>query len=223
MTNQTKKGAVSMDLITANRLQQLRKMNGYSQDVLAEKLGVSRQAVSKWERAESSPDTDNLISLAKLYGLTLDDLLNTSQDVIKIKAKPQEKDFKGKVKSILSKANDFGIYPKVASAMLKFPFFLLIPILYVIVSLITDLWHPLWLMFLTIPIYYRIAIACKANSKKVFLLLFPIPEILVTAYLIIGVCFGIWHPSWIMFLILPIYYLWLLWYWILFSIKKFKE
>ena len=83
-----------MDLITANRLQQLRKMNGYSQDVLAEKLGVSRQAVSKWERAESSPDTDNLISLAKLYGLTLDDLLNTSQDVIKIKAKPQEKDFR---------------------------------------------------------------------------------------------------------------------------------
>ena len=37
-----------MDLMTANRLQQLRKANGYSQDVLAEKLGISRQAVSKW-------------------------------------------------------------------------------------------------------------------------------------------------------------------------------
>ena len=47
-----------MDLKTANRLQQLRKENGYSQDALAEKLGLSRQAISKWERGESSPDTD---------------------------------------------------------------------------------------------------------------------------------------------------------------------
>ena len=46
-----------MDLKTANRLQQLRKENGYSQDALAEKLGLSRQAISKWERGESSPDT----------------------------------------------------------------------------------------------------------------------------------------------------------------------
>ena len=44
-----------MDLKTANRLQQLRKENGYSQDALAEKLGLSRQAISKWERGESSP------------------------------------------------------------------------------------------------------------------------------------------------------------------------
>ena len=56
-----------MDLKTANRLQQLRKENGYSQDALAEKLGLSRQAISKWERGESSPDTDNLIALAELY------------------------------------------------------------------------------------------------------------------------------------------------------------
>ena len=43
-----------MDLKTANRLLELRKEHGYSQDALAEKIGVSRQAVSKWERAESS-------------------------------------------------------------------------------------------------------------------------------------------------------------------------
>lgn len=195
-----------MDLITANRLQQLRKLNGYSQDVLAEKLGVSRQAVSKWERAESSPDTDNLISLAKLYGLTLDDLLNTSQDVVKINPAPQKKDFKGKVKSILSKANDFGIYPKTALGMLKFPFVLLVPILYLAISFPTKLWHPMWIIFLAIPIYYRVAIACKANSKKVFLLLLPVPEILVTIFLIIGTVFGAWAYAWIIFLIIPFYY-----------------
>lgn len=52
-----------------------RKHAGYTQESLAEKLGVSRQAVSKWERSESSPDTDNLIALAQLYGVSLDELL----------------------------------------------------------------------------------------------------------------------------------------------------
>jgi transcriptional regulator with XRE-family HTH domain len=64
-----------MTLETANRLYELRKKNNLSQEELAEKLGVSRQAVSKWERSEASPDTDNLIALAKIYGLTLDELV----------------------------------------------------------------------------------------------------------------------------------------------------
>lgn len=64
-----------MDITTANRLYELRKQHGYSQDELAEMLNVSRQAVSKWERSESSPDTDNLIALAKLYRISLDNLL----------------------------------------------------------------------------------------------------------------------------------------------------
>ena len=42
-----------------------------TQEFVAESIGVSRQAVSKWERAESSPDTDNLLALARLYGLSL--------------------------------------------------------------------------------------------------------------------------------------------------------
>lgn len=60
---------------------ELRKRRGYSQEELGEKIGVSRQAVSKWERAESSPDIDNLISLAKLYGITIDELLDTEKPV----------------------------------------------------------------------------------------------------------------------------------------------
>ena len=59
----------------------LRGGRGLSQEELAGKVGVSRQAVSKWERAESSPDTENLISLAKLYGVSLDELLNPSDEI----------------------------------------------------------------------------------------------------------------------------------------------
>lgn len=64
-----------MNIETANRLLQYRKQAGFSQEELAEKIGVSRQAVSKWERSEASPDTDNLVTLAELYGVSLDELL----------------------------------------------------------------------------------------------------------------------------------------------------
>ena len=64
-----------MGLAMAQRLVDRRKAAGLSQEALAAQLGVSRQAVSKWERSESSPDTDNLIALAALYGVSLDELL----------------------------------------------------------------------------------------------------------------------------------------------------
>ena len=70
-----------MNIEIANKLVELRKKNGYSQEELAAKLGLSRQAISKWERAEASPDTDNLICLAKLYGVSLDELLKNDDDV----------------------------------------------------------------------------------------------------------------------------------------------
>ena len=66
----------NMNIETANRLIEYRKKNNLSQDQVAEKIGVSRQAVSKWERAEASPDTDNLIMLSKIYNVSLDELIN---------------------------------------------------------------------------------------------------------------------------------------------------
>lgn len=70
-----------MNIEIANRLVNLRKSNNLSQEALAEKLGISRQAVSKWERAEASPDTDNLILLARIYGVSLDELLKTEDEI----------------------------------------------------------------------------------------------------------------------------------------------
>ena len=73
-------GGKGMNLEIATRLVGLRKANKLSQEALAEKLGISRQAVSKWERAEASPDTDNLIALAKLYHVSLDELLKINEE-----------------------------------------------------------------------------------------------------------------------------------------------
>ena len=82
-----------MNIEIANRLVQLRKQHGYSQEELAAKLGLSRQAVSKWERAEASPDTDNLIMLARLYNVSLDELLKTEEDIpIPEKEEPKQEE-----------------------------------------------------------------------------------------------------------------------------------
>ena len=70
-----------MNIEIANRLVNLRKQSGLSQEQLAEKIGVSRQAVSKWERSEASPDTDNIILLARLYNISLDELLSTEDEI----------------------------------------------------------------------------------------------------------------------------------------------
>lgn len=196
-----------MDIMTANRLQQLRKENGYSQEVLAEKLGISRQSVSKWERAESSPEIDNLMALSKIYGLTIDELLDVSGDKVIVKnTGKKEHDFKGKMKSLLSKANDFGIYPEAAKKLLIFPFPIIVAFLYVALSMAFKIWHPLWIIFMTIPIYYRFAIACKANNKKVFALLIPVPEMVVTVYLLLGISVGVWGYASLLFLIIPLFY-----------------
>ncbi len=55
-----------------------RKKSGLTQEEVAEKLGVTRQAVAKWERGETSPDVEFCIMLAELYGTTVDALLCNS-------------------------------------------------------------------------------------------------------------------------------------------------
>lgn len=55
----------------------LRNINGYSQEELAEKIGISRQAYAKWENGTTVPDIEKCRRLAELYGVTLDSLVKT--------------------------------------------------------------------------------------------------------------------------------------------------
>ena len=97
-----------MNIEIANRLVELRKKSGLSQEELASKLGLSRQAVSKWERAEASPDTDNLIVLAQIYHVSLDDLLSTDTPVDEIvqDVKDQQEEKKEEPKAVESEKDD---------------------------------------------------------------------------------------------------------------------
>lgn len=79
-------------------LKELRKAHRYTQEEVAEKISVSRQAVAKWENGETVPDINNCIALAELYGVTLDDLVNHSKQKNGIGIQPEGKHVFGTVK-----------------------------------------------------------------------------------------------------------------------------
>lgn len=314
-----------MNIEIANRLVKMRKAHGYSQEELAEKLGLSRQAVSKWERAESSPDTDNLIMLSRLYGVSLDELLSTEDEIPEpepeVSASPSEgrdsvhvsfinginvtdddgshvhigwdgihvddkkdgerinigadeaevvdddpewinsyikdievdddgvtftqngerrhhdwnrvkdgkKSFVQKVRSektgkwrttIVSEnghkvvldtnnepsddvisSNGVTVSKSFSSS---FPYAVLVTGAFLLLGFLKQWWHPAWVLFLTIPIYYSIENAIR--RKKISALDVIVPIVVTGAYVALGMIYNIWHPLWLMLLAIPVYF-----------------
>ncbi|EEL35105.1 MULTISPECIES: helix-turn-helix domain-containing protein [Bacillus cereus group] len=85
------------------QLKKLRESKEFSQEDVAKKIGVTRQAVYKWENDKSYPDIDNLILLSEMYNVTLDELIKGNQSFKeKIHIDEEEADFE--------KENEFGFY-----------------------------------------------------------------------------------------------------------------
>lgn len=62
------------------KLQLLRKQNGYSQEQLADKIGIARQTISKWENGQAVPELNGLILLSELYGVTIDRMVKEDDE-----------------------------------------------------------------------------------------------------------------------------------------------
>jgi AbrB family looped-hinge helix DNA binding protein len=75
----------------------LRKLHHYTQEDIAAKLGVSRQAVAKWETGETTPDILNCTALAQLYSVSLDDLVQYNEAKTGLPVPPQGKHLFGTV------------------------------------------------------------------------------------------------------------------------------
>ncbi len=90
-------------MIFADKLIDLRKKNGWSQEELADKMDVSRQSVSKWESAQAVPSIDKILQLSQLFGVSTDYLLKDDMEVVE----PIETDDTPLRKVTVEKANAF--------------------------------------------------------------------------------------------------------------------
>lgn len=110
-------------MILADKLIMLRKKSGMSQEELAEKMDVSRQAVSKWEGAQSIPDLAKILQLSELYGVTTDYLLKDSIEAEEFIGKDTSDSVR---KVTLEEANEYISLRKTASVRIAIATFLCI-------------------------------------------------------------------------------------------------
>ena len=104
-------------MILADKIIDLRKKNGWSQEELAEKLGVSRQSISKWEGAQSVPDMNRILAMSDLFGVSTDYLLKDEIEADRPAAIPTDSDFEEPLRRVeMEEANDFLRTRIVASA-----------------------------------------------------------------------------------------------------------
>lgn len=167
-----------MNTEMANRLIELRKANNLSQEALAEKLNVSRQTVSEWERAEISPDMEQMILLAKLYQISVDELLKTEEEITPVKEPVATQEHQ--VDLLLG---------------------LLAVIIYLALGFCCHLWHPGWLVFLLVPVVSSVISAIRKKRADCF----AYPAFVLVIFLYIGCVKMLWHPTWLLFLTIPLY------------------
>jgi len=128
-------------MILADKIIRLRKKNGWSQEELADKMNVSRQAVSKWESAQSIPDLARILQLSSLFGVTTDYLL---KDEIEDEELTDNASSEAMVKRIsIEEANAYIEQRKKASWRIALATFLCIlsPITLIVLTALSELHH----------------------------------------------------------------------------------
>ena len=185
-----------MDKYFGDNLYNLRKAKGISQEELAEMLGVSRQAVSKWERNEAYPDTENLIAISKLFGVTIDGLIN-SGDLCTENTQDEGENTDGQ-ESILKLEIKRGLF---FAEIIPVP--IVITIVYLLLGFLTPRgWELGWTLYVLIPVYYTLVESIKKREMSSF----AYPVFLTFIFLLFGMHFQIWHPLWVIYLTIPVYY-----------------
>ena len=193
-----------METRIAYKLIELRQKNGFTQEVLAQKLDADIEIISSWEQANSIPDNNMLRRLSELYGVSFDEILTPPENIIQTEQIPIEETVLPAEEAVQERKGAF------KSFVAAYPVFVLI--FFLLAGFLFNLWDTAWLMFLTIPI---VSVLYKASGEGQYdasktlsrLLKFYYPGIVATVYLNIGVIFHLWHPTWILFLTIPLFYI----------------
>lgn len=227
-----------MNIEIANKLVKLRKQAGLSQEELADKLGLSRQAVSKWERAEASPDTDNLICLAKLYNVSLDDLLSTEDDPETIIKEQVKKDDEKKAEGVhiqedgvhvidddgsevIIKEGKVTVKGKEAERHLD-PVerrkrqiewaisgivWSLFIIAYLLLGFLLGMWGTMWILVFIPDIIMSVFRCVRKRRVREFNITFVVLFVFFLVNLVLFPELNLWHPMWVVFLAIPVFYI----------------
>ena len=127
-------------MILADKIIKLRKENGMSQEELSERLGVSRQAVSKWECNETVPDLQKIIQLSEMFYVTTDYLLKDYIESVDADAVHNAETVQSeKIGCTLA-------WWEITSA-----YWILMAALYLLVSFLTKAWHLTWIIWVASP------------------------------------------------------------------------
>ena len=102
-------------MILADKIVNLRKKAGWSQEELAEKMGVSRQSISKWEGAQSVPDMNRILKLSEVFCVSTDYLLRDDIEELQCLVNPSEEIENDKGETSLETANEYLEYCKKSS------------------------------------------------------------------------------------------------------------
>lgn len=203
-----------MSIKQGEYLKKLRTENNLSQEKLGEKLGLSRQSISKWEQGNAVPDIENIMKLAKLYNVSVDSIVNgeeeKKEEISKEKKIPEidinlaSESTKQKEKAYAEKGRKQE-KKKVHHTWVFYSYPVLMVILYAVLGVLFSPkgWYMGWIVFLTIPLFYTGVLAY--NKKKPVIFCYPVLMLII--YLLGGFFLKLWHPLWIIFLTIPIFYI----------------
>ena len=167
-------------MIDGNNIKHLRKRCNMTILELAKEMSVNSRTIERWENNDTEPTSDDIIKLCDIFGVDTRDLYE-DQNYQRSDDKP----------------NGFYEFYR------RFPYPIVIVAVYLFLGFNNGLWHPAWLLFLTIPLYYTIdCFFIPKKSNKAF----AFPVLITLIYLYLGCVNEIWHPTWLLFFTIPVYY-----------------
>ena len=188
----------------------LRKEKGMTQSSLAEKLGVTNKAVSKWETGEAMPETAQLLPISRIFGVSVDELLDGKRS-----DKAHNEDNSDSIKAHLftrgkDDKDEKTLSEKIGAAVCSIIVFGGI-LSYFILGIVGGLWHPYWVIIPACALLSgvagiifdlfnkekREAKAAKGENPYVGAVCGILMLTCIIAYLLSGAFANLWHPLWI--------------------------
>ena len=182
------------------KIQVLRKQRDISQEQLAERLSVSRQAISKWETGESLPDVENILQLSNIFDVTTDYLLKTYYDEQPTVVNPTVPNFQTSTDFKDELWNDDEDDDTAGRFNITFNFegmvYPVALLIFLALGFYWGSWRSIWIIFPIAWIVEEIISYFKTGRLDI-----SVYGVALIVFLVMGFVWGLWHPGWIAFVV----------------------